>query len=70
MTKETVITAEMKISNQLRWVGMLNIVKGQVEEIIWKEAIIRKIVRRSLRNDVTAFFQFAILGYEKLGSVS
>lgn len=35
MAKEAGVTELMKMMNQMRWVGMMNAIKGQVEEIIW-----------------------------------
>ncbi len=35
MAKEAGVTEQMKMTDQLRWVGMMNAIKGQVEEIIW-----------------------------------
>ncbi len=41
MAKEAGITEAMKMRDQLRWVGMMNAIKGQVEEIIWNNIIHR-----------------------------
>lgn len=34
MAKEAGVTEQMKAADQLRWVGMMNAIKGQVEEFI------------------------------------
>ena len=39
MAKEAGVTGQMKMTDQLRWVGMMNAIKNQVEEIIWSEII-------------------------------
>ena len=39
MAKDAGVTEQMKMTDQLRWVGMMNAVKNQVEEIIWNEII-------------------------------
>jgi len=41
MAKEAGVTEAMKMRNQLRWVGMMNAIKGQVEEIIWKQIVFK-----------------------------
>ena len=42
MAKEAGVTEELKMKDQLRWVGMMNAIKGQVEEIIWNEIVTHK----------------------------
>ena len=39
MAKEAGVTEELKMRDQLRWVGMMNEIKNQVEEIIWQEIV-------------------------------
>ena len=39
MAKEAGVTEQLKMTDQLRWVGMMNTIKAQVEEIIWNEII-------------------------------
>lgn len=39
MAKEAGATEQMKTTDQLRWVGMMNAIKHQVEEIIWNEIV-------------------------------
>lgn len=39
MAKDAGVTERMKMTDQLRWVGMMNAFKGQVEEIIWNDII-------------------------------
>ena len=39
MAKETGVTEELKMTDQLRWIGMMNAIKPQVEEIIWHEIV-------------------------------
>ena len=39
MAKEAGVTERMKMMDQLRWVGMMNAIKGQVEEIIFTEIV-------------------------------
>lgn len=39
MAKEAGVTEYLKMMDQLRWVGMMNAIKSQVEEIIWNEII-------------------------------
>lgn len=39
MAKEAGVTEQMKMIDQLHWVGMMNTIKGQVEQIIWDEII-------------------------------
>ncbi len=39
MAKEASVTEELKMTDQLRWVGMMNAIKSQVEEIIWNEIV-------------------------------
>ena len=41
MAKEAGVTEQLKMTNQLLWVGMMNTIKAQVEEIIWNEIIYR-----------------------------
>ena len=37
--KKGIVTEELKMTDQLRWVGMMNAIKSQVEEIIWNEIV-------------------------------
>ena len=39
MAKEAGVSEQMKMTDQLRWVGMINNIKAQVEEIIWHEIV-------------------------------
>ena len=39
MAKDADVTEEMKASDPMRWIGMLNTIKAQVEEIIFSEII-------------------------------
>lgn len=39
MAKDAGVTEQMKMSDHLRWVGMMNAIKGQVEEIIYQEIV-------------------------------
>ena len=39
MAKEAGVTEQMKMTDQLRWVGMMNAIKSQAEEIIYQEII-------------------------------
>ena len=39
MAKEAGVTEQLKMMDQLRWVGMMNTIKAQVEEIIWNEIV-------------------------------
>ena len=39
MAKEAGATEQMKMTDQLRWVGMMNAIKNHVEEIIWSEIV-------------------------------
>ena len=39
MAKDAGITEALKVSNPMKWVGMMNAIKAQVEEIIWNELI-------------------------------
>ena len=41
MVKEAGVTEQMKLTDQLRWVGMMNTIKQQVEEIIWTDIIFK-----------------------------
>ena len=39
MAKDSGITEALKASDPMKWVGMMNTIKAQVEEIIWNELI-------------------------------
>ena len=39
MAKDAGVTERMKMTDQLRWVGMMNALKAQIEEIIWSEIV-------------------------------
>lgn len=39
MAKESSVTEQMKMTNQLRWVGMMSPIKNQVEELIWNQIV-------------------------------
>ena len=39
MVKDADVTEEMKASDPMRWIGMMNTIKAQVEEIIFGEII-------------------------------
>ena len=41
MAKDADVTEEMKASDPMRWIGMMNMIKAQVEEIIFDEVIYR-----------------------------
>ena len=39
MAKDAGVTEQLKMADQMRWVGMMNAIKSQVEEIIWNEIV-------------------------------
>lgn len=39
MAKDAGLTEQMKMTDQPRWVGMMNAIKAQVEEIVWNEIV-------------------------------
>ena len=39
MARDARVTEKLKMTDQLRWVGMMNAIKSQVEEIIWSEIV-------------------------------
>ena len=39
MAKDAGVTEHLEMTDQLRWVGMMNTIKVQVEEIIWNETV-------------------------------
>ena len=39
MAKEAGVTEHLKMTAQLRWVGLMNTIKAQVGEIIWNEIV-------------------------------
>ena len=41
MAKDADVTEEMKTSDPMRWIGMMNTIKAQVEEIIFGEIMYR-----------------------------
>lgn len=41
MANDADVTEEMKASDPMRWIGMMNMIKAQVEEIIFDEVIYR-----------------------------
>ena len=41
MAKDADVTEEMKASDPMRWTGMINMIKAQVEEIIFSKIIYR-----------------------------
>ena len=41
MANDADVTEEMKASDQMRWIGMMNMIKAQVEEIIFSKVIYR-----------------------------
>lgn len=41
MAKGAGVTEELKMTEQLRWFGTMNAIKGQIEEIIWNEIVYR-----------------------------
>ncbi|MFR5786080.1 MAG: TnpV protein [Christensenellales bacterium] len=41
MAKDADVTEEMKTSDPMRWIGMMNTIKAQLEEIIFDEVIYR-----------------------------
>lgn len=41
MAKEAGITEQMKVTDQLRWVGLMNTIRQQIEEIILSEIVCR-----------------------------
>lgn len=41
MAKEAGVTEQLKMTDQLRWVGMMNAIKSQVEEFIWKQIVFK-----------------------------
>ena len=41
MAKAAGVTEQMKMTDQLHWVGMMNTIKSQVEEIIWSEIALK-----------------------------
>jgi|LFRM01.2.fsa_nt_gb hypothetical protein len=41
MAKEAGVTEKLKMTDQLCWVGMMKVIKSQVEEIVWNEIVYR-----------------------------
>ena len=41
MANDADVTEEMKASDPMRWIGMMNMIKAQVEEIIFSKVIYR-----------------------------
>ena len=39
MAEEAGVTEQLKMTDQLHWVGLMNTIKYQVEEIIWSEVV-------------------------------
>ena len=39
MAKDAGVTEKLKASDPMKWVGMMNAIKAQVEEIIWNDII-------------------------------
>lgn len=39
MARDAGVTEKLKASDPMKWVGMMNTIKAQVEEIIWNELI-------------------------------
>ena len=39
MAKDAGVTEMLKASDPMKWIGMMNAIKAQVEEIIWNEVI-------------------------------
>ena len=39
MAKDAGVTEQLKMADQMRWVGMMNAIKTQVEDIIWSEIV-------------------------------
>ena len=39
MTKEAGVTEQLKMTDKLRWIGMMNAIRSQVEEFIWNEIV-------------------------------
>lgn len=39
MAKDAGVTERLKMTDQMRWVGMMNAIKNQVEEIIYQEIV-------------------------------
>ena len=39
MAKQAGITEKLKASDPMKWIGLMNAIKAQVEEIIWNELI-------------------------------
>ena len=39
MAKQAGITEKLKAADPMKWVGLMNVVKAQVEEMIWNELI-------------------------------
>lgn len=42
MAKEAGVTGQMKMTDQLRWVGMMNAIKNQAEEITWETIVYKQ----------------------------
>ena len=41
MAAEAGVNEELKAADPIRWVGMMNTIKAQVEEIIWSDIVYR-----------------------------
>ncbi len=39
MAEDAGVTEQLKMADQMRWVGMMNAIKTQVEDIIWSEIV-------------------------------
>ena len=39
MAKQAGITEKLKAADPMKWIGLMNAIKAQVEEIIWNELI-------------------------------
>lgn len=40
MVKQAGVTEKLKVSDPMRWVGVMNSIEAQVEEIIWNQLIV------------------------------
>lgn len=41
LVKEVGVTEQLKAADQMWWIGMMNAIKAQAEEIIWNEIVHR-----------------------------
>lgn len=66
IAKNAGVTATLKASDPMKWVGMMNTIKAQIEEIIWNELISTWYNSQAVSSEAAFFIALVIWSSEPM----